>query len=117
MRRFEDGLAKVRPLISKTWPASFVILCNVFAIPFPGKPKTPSRMLLLWRSLALLPDSLLQVIITLPALLPLRLDFRLLFDTTPARFVTMIVTEYEEGTGNAPPSAIQTILRKQEDPN
>lgn len=43
--------------------------------------------------------------------------FRLLFDTTPDRYITAVVTEYETGSGNSPATAIQAILRKQEDSN
>lgn len=43
--------------------------------------------------------------------------FRLLFDTTREEHVSVLVTEYETETGNAPPSAVLAILRKQDDPN
>jgi translation initiation factor eIF-2B subunit delta len=46
-----------------------------------------------------------------------RESFRLLFDTTPAHHVDVVVTEYESGTGNAPAQAILSLLRKQEDPS
>lgn len=44
-------------------------------------------------------------------------SFRLLFDTTRERYLSVVVTEYEAETGNAPPQSILAILRKQEDPS
>ncbi|KAJ9139486.1 Nagb/rpia/CoA transferase-like protein [Pleurostoma richardsiae] len=44
-------------------------------------------------------------------------SFRLLFDTTSDKYLTVVVTEYETGSGNSPATAITSILRKQEDPN
>lgn len=43
--------------------------------------------------------------------------FRLLFDTTREKYLTVVVTEYESETGNAPAQAILSILSKQEDPS
>jgi translation initiation factor eIF-2B subunit delta len=43
-------------------------------------------------------------------------SFRLMFDTTPDKYITNVVTEYESGTGNAPAQSTLAILRKQEDP-
>ncbi|EHA47450.1 hypothetical protein MCOR27_003915 [Pyricularia oryzae] len=43
--------------------------------------------------------------------------FRLLFDTTREEHVSVLITEFETETGNAPPSAVLAILRKQDDPN
>jgi len=42
-------------------------------------------------------------------------DLRLLFDCTKAKFVNMIVTEYEYTSGVSPSETILAILRKQED--
>lgn len=44
-------------------------------------------------------------------------NFRLLFDTTREKHVSVLVTEYETETGNAPIASVLAILKKQEDPN
>ncbi|KAL8284929.1 hypothetical protein RB597_002148 [Gaeumannomyces tritici] len=44
-------------------------------------------------------------------------SFRLLFDTTREKHVSVLVTEYETETGNAPSASVLAILKKQEDPN
>ena len=41
--------------------------------------------------------------------------FRLMFDTTREKYLTVVVTEYESETGNSPAQSILAILRKQED--
>ena len=40
-----------------------------------------------------------------------------LFDATPEKYLTMVVTEYETINGNSPPNAIGSIIRKQEGPD
>ncbi|KAM7195979.1 putative translation initiation factor eIF-2B subunit delta [Rhypophila sp. PSN 637] len=43
-------------------------------------------------------------------------SFRLLFDNTPVKYISGVITEFESGTGFSPAQAILAILRKQEDP-
>ncbi len=42
-------------------------------------------------------------------------SFRLLFDTTRAKYVSNLITEYEESSGSSPSQAVQTVLRTKED--